>query len=88
MGYFKVQWPAILGYLAFQVCQSALNKRFSRENLPANLNRGIQQVDFPISRGDLASQVAQNNRPLYPHVAHNSVKVGRNYQPVASQGHT
>ena len=34
----------------------------------------------------LESQVAQNNRPLYPRVAHNSLQVAHNYRPLACIG--
>ena len=35
---------------------------------------------------DLESQVAQNNRPLYPKVDHYWFKVAHNYEPLALQG--
>ena len=37
---------------------------------------------------DLDSQIAGNNRPLYPQVDRSWFKVAHNYEPLALQGHT
>ena len=49
--------------------------------------RGLALTSFRVlAKADLDSQVAGNNRPLYPKVDHCWFKVAHNYEPLALQG--
>ena len=45
----------------------------------------MRESDCAFGREYLEIQVAQNNRPLYPKVAHYWFKVAHNYEPLALQ---